>query len=115
VADQLCVDKTNLDREVSFFELGVDSLMSRIICDTLETALKLEISTNMIFNYNTVDTLSRKLFETKVKLKSSCNDPSINSKDKSLTKVLPGETDPEENYKHCTEEELIHLLEKELR
>ncbi|QKX04989.1 AMP-binding protein [Aquimarina sp. TRL1] len=98
VAEQLGVSEQSLKYNTPFIELGITSMMSLLIKDTLENILDIPIPSTTLFNYNTIPLLSQHLYQLK---------------EQTVTNHIPITT-PEENYDHYSEQELLSLLEKEL-
>ncbi|MDX6189698.1 beta-ketoacyl synthase N-terminal-like domain-containing protein [Flavobacterium sp. Fl-318] len=92
VAEELEIDIHDVDSTIPLFELGLDSVDSLSIRTTLEKLLKIKLSVSLIYDYNTVDLLSKHLEE----LTQKVSDPTVESK------------------KEKSEEELLQLLLEEL-
>ena len=108
VASELGFEKRDIDLELPFFELGINSMSALIICDTLSLILRISVTPNELLNYYTVRLLSQYL----LRLKLQENQALPLSETTSGSKLLKN---PEMNYDHCTEEDLIELLEEEMK
>lgn len=93
VAGELEVDINDVDTSIPLFELGLDSVHSLGIRTDLEKLLKIKLSVSLIYDYNTVDLLSRHLEELTQKVSA----PAV------------------ENKKEESEDELLQLLIQELK
>ncbi len=103
VADQLGVSKTGFDRNIPFVELGITSMMSLLIRDTLENTLQQSIPATVLFNYNTIDQLSNYLANLKTETKNT-----------NKVVEIENSTPQESDYDTYSEDDLLTLLDKEL-
>lgn len=97
-----------LERDRSFTELGVNSVMSLSISDELERSFGFRLSAADLFNYNTLHALSGHLWE-RVQAARGLN---AGSSAGELADVRAGNCDTE--LENLSEEELLELLKKEL-
>ncbi|ROI06728.1 KR domain-containing protein [Chryseobacterium sp. G0240] len=93
VAGELEIDIDEVDPSIPLFELGLDSMHSLGIRTDLEQMLNIKLSVSLIYDFNTVDLLSRHLEE--------------------LTKKVPDQ--PAGDKKEESEEDLLQLLMQELQ
>jgi acyl-CoA synthetase (AMP-forming)/AMP-acid ligase II/acyl carrier protein len=109
VAQQLAVATAEIDRNIPFLELGINSMMSLSIRSSLEQALGFAIPAASLFNYNTVRQMSEYLFS----LISHTGDLRFSQPARIETNRDDG-IFREPELDHCSEEELFELLKKEL-
>ncbi|UHA73198.1 AMP-binding protein [Paenibacillus sp. 481] len=107
VANQLAVPATEIDRSISFTELGINSMMSLSMRNSLEQALGCTVPATALFNYNTVAQMSEYLLARTagnghIARQQLANEPATNRA------VSSSEWD------NCSEEELFELLKQEL-
>ena len=93
VAGELEIDSDEVDPAIPLFELGLDSMHSLGIRTDLEQLLNIKLSVSLIYDFNTVDLLSKHLEE--------------------LTRKIPDH--PAEDKKEESEEDLLQLLMQELQ
>lgn len=94
VAGELEIDMQEVDPSIPLFELGLDSVHSLGIRTDLEKLLNVRLSVSLIYDFNTIDLLSKHLEE--------------------LTRKVPAPPDAE-SKKEESEEELLQLLMQELK
>ena len=105
VARQLAIPKAEIDRSIPFTELGINSMMSLSIRNSLEQALGFIVPAASLFNYNTVHQMSEYLFSL---CNISFNQP-VQAKKAADYTVLA-----QSKFENCSEDELFELLKKEL-
>lgn len=93
VAEELEIDIDEVDPSIPLFELGLDSIHSLGIRTDLEQLLNIKLSVSLIYDFNTVDLLSKHLEE--------------------LTQKSSGS--PANDKKEESEEDLLQLLMQELQ
>ncbi len=105
VAEQLAVPAAEIDRDMPFMELGVNSMMSLSVRNALEQTLGFIIPAAALFNYNTVRQMGGYLFDLK-------NNPGGGPArgETGAAGVVPLEAELDK----LSENELLELLEKEL-
>jgi acyl carrier protein len=109
VARELSVSVAALDRRVPFMELGVNSMMTQTIRNSLEQALGCSIPVVALFNHNTVDQMSTYLSALAAPTRDDgLNRPAPDAKD--AYNVVAREMQLDD---HC-EDELWELLKNEL-
>lgn len=63
LANELKIDIDQINNEISFMEMGINSIMSLHIKEALEEKLKRKILPTLMFNYNTISQLGMFLWE----------------------------------------------------
>jgi acyl carrier protein/NAD(P)-dependent dehydrogenase (short-subunit alcohol dehydrogenase family) len=110
IAEQLGISSEELVPDAPLFELGLNSMMSLSIKNDLQQALGMQLSATLLYNYNTVNQISKYLFtERLTKLAEVGNNQDKPHHDNKQTSG--GESN---EYDHYSEEELVALLAQEL-
>ncbi|MBD8499354.1 AMP-binding protein [Paenibacillus sp. CAU 1523] len=108
LAHQLAVPTTEVSRSLPFTELGINSMMSLSIRESLEQALGCTVPAAALFNYNTVEQMSEYLYSLAAGRSSrdTLSAPAVIEGNR--MELSDAELD------NCSEEELFELLKKEL-
>lgn len=103
VSNEIGINISNIDKDIAFMELGVNSMMSLKIRNSIEKILKLKISPTIMFNYNTINKISEHLYS------------SIGLDDSSENMGIKGSKEIDIlDLDKCSKDEIIKLLEEEL-
>ncbi|EIW16350.1 MULTISPECIES: AMP-binding protein [Pelosinus] len=105
VARQLAITTAEIDQNIPFAELGINSMMSLSIRNSLEQAMGFIVPAASLFNYNTVQQMSEHLY-------SLCN-ISFN-KPVQAKKAADHTVFAQSEFDNFSEDELFELLKKEL-
>ncbi|WP_396334769.1 phosphopantetheine-binding protein [Clostridium sp.] len=123
IAEKLGIEVKEVNKEISFMELGINSIMSLAIRNAIEENLGIKISSTLLFNYNTAAQMSQYLASVLnpkriVKGEQCIEDNEIN--------IITGNQSIEDNeissiweinksvIENCSEDEIFELLKKEL-
>jgi acyl transferase domain-containing protein/acyl carrier protein len=110
IAEQLGISSEDLAPDAPLFELGLNSMMSLSIKNDLQQALGMQLSATLLYNYNTVNQISKHLFNAHLTqsagVANNHDQPRLDNKQTS-----GGESN---EYDHYSEEELVALLAQEL-
>ncbi|WP_423191885.1 non-ribosomal peptide synthetase [Clostridium beijerinckii] len=137
MAEKLGIEVKEVNKNISFMELGINSIMSLAIRNAIEENLGIKISSTLLFNYNTAAQMSEYLTsalnpKSIVKVEQSIENDRINiimenqsiedDRINIITKNQSIEDDKissiseinKSMIENCSEDEIFELLKKEL-
>ncbi|MBU3186315.1 non-ribosomal peptide synthetase [Clostridium estertheticum] len=108
IGKELGILETEVDGNISFIELGINSMMSLSIRSSLEKELGVQISSTLLFNYNTIKKMSEYLF---LLLNNNIHSERRNNNSEKVITILSRNDSELDGF---SEDKLFELLKMEL-